>query len=209
MSEGRRSRPLSVGASVRRRLGYDADAGPSTSRDEVRASSAITSTPRRPSSVLRSIRRLDTNLSDNRINEVLLQIEREESERAERNSDDSFVDVSVDEDSGDEYRPPGARGGDDSARPRPDFSGFLGERGEEGVEEGILEGFTTSEESDEEVITSDESNGDSEGEGEGDEGRGRGVGGRARARASISCSAWTYSANSNNTLGVPPIISHS
>ena len=144
MSEGRRSRPLPVGASVRRRLGYDADAGPSSSsRDEVRASSssAITTTPRRRSNVRSIIHRLDTNLSENRINEVLLQLEREESERA-RNSDDSFEDINVEEDSGDEYLPPGdARARGDSARPRPDFSGFLGERGEEGVEGGILEGL--------------------------------------------------------------------
>ena len=130
MSEVPHSRSVPVGASVRRRLGYDVEAGPSTSQERPRESSrVIVTTPKRCSTVLRNIRRLNTNISDDRINEVLLDLEeREERRRHRDDSDDSFSDISVGEDSGEEYVPSrGARGGGE--RPRPDFSGFLGEGG--------------------------------------------------------------------------------
>ena len=129
---------------VRRRL-LDSEAGEGTSQQPHAAERPIPTpprlrlpniaavTPKRYKGVIRGIRRNIAGLKGKAIENYLEELERLEKERDGTQTvviegwTSSESDISVDEDSGDEYRPPGERRGEGSAEGRhsdADFSGF-------------------------------------------------------------------------------------
>ena len=126
---------------VRRRLDLEAGEGTSAQRDPpVRrprvdarvpaltyGSGAIQTTPQKHHGVLKGIRRRMGGMSDLDIDGYIMQMERDQEDEVPRVSvrDEwsSEDDITLDEDSGDEYLPPGATGGGERESDL-DFSGF-------------------------------------------------------------------------------------
>ena len=193
MASDRGARSRGVMGEVRRRLQFIDEAGPSGAQPPIPSSPhPIVRTPTRPSNYLQRLRRRQTNLSDDRIDDCLRDLEALDAERQRAHEesdsdpdpedDDSEKererDIVVGDDSGDEeYLPPQVRDKRGRERERLDFSGFEPRYGDGEGDRGDMEGFTSvgsgGSDDDDSSDTSD---------GGGYEG-GRGVRGRSRARS--------------------------
>ena len=153
---------LPIGSeSVRQRLDVEAGEGTSaqgnvsvhprehreSTRGAIEAPPNVVETPRRHHGGLRGIRRRLEGMRQLELDKYMLELDRTEAQHRGRGQEwDSDDDISPDEDSGDEYVPPGARGRATGERERAsdlDFSGFSAFEEEEemvGGEESESEG---------------------------------------------------------------------